>query len=185
MIGLTRAFIAIGANLGDPVSQVLQAVDALQQLPDIDVAACSALYTSSPMGPQDQPDYVNAVCKLDCASNLAALDLLDLLQAVESAAGRQRDADGVNANGRWGPRLLDLDLLLFGQQQIDSVRLTVPHPGLLERPFVLVPLLEIDPQIEVPGKGRGSDYLQQLPGYELQRLPDSHINLPVSPGADE
>lgn len=175
MTAVTRVFVALGANLGDPVLQVIDAVEALRQLPEFDVVACSGLYTSSPMGPQDQPDYVNAVCELGCAASLQPLEVLEQLQAVENAAGRQRDADGVNANGHWGPRLLDLDLLLFGQQQISTERLSVPHPGMLERPFVLVPLLEIEPHIEVPGKGYAKDYRDSLASCQLQRIPQSRL----------
>lgn len=169
--GNPRVFVALGANLDDPAQQVSDAFEALQELSGIEVVARSGLYTSTPMGPQDQPDFVNAVCELRCGDTIDALALLDQLQALEAAGGRQRDEQGVNANGHWGPRTLDLDLILFGQQQINEPRLVVPHPGLLERSFVLVPLLEIAPEITVPGKGPAIDYLDTLPAYNLQRLP--------------
>ncbi len=173
----TPVYIAIGANLGNPVQQVMAAVDAMELLPGITVTGCSSLYVSPPMGPQDQPDYTNAVCKLDC-SGMEPLELLDHLQAVESEAGRQRDADGVNAHGRWGPRQLDLDMLLFGQQQVSTARLSVPHPGILERPFVLLPLLEVEPDIQIPGRGYARDYLGMLPAHQLQRVPESALPEP-------
>lgn len=167
-----RVFVALGANLDDPAQQVRNAFESLQQLCGVELVARSGLYASSPMGPQNQPDFVNAVCELSCSASIDGIALLDQLQALETASGRQRDEQGVNANGRWGPRALDLDLLLFGQQLINKARLTVPHPGLLERCFVLVPLLAIAPDITVPGKGPARDYVDALPDYDLQLLPD-------------
>ena len=167
-----QVFVALGANLGDPAVQIGAAFNGLQQLPRAEVVNRSALYRSAPMGPQDQPDYVNAVCELCCDSNLDPLDLLDQMQALEAASGRERDSQGANKSGHWGPRMLDLDLLLFGQQQISSTRLTVPHPGILERNFVLVPLLEIAPKISIPGKGPAADFLKAQQGPGLQRLPE-------------
>src|SRR5690606_15348150 len=112
----------LGANLVEPVAQLQAAVTALGQLPETELVQVSRFYSSKPMGPQDQPDYVNAVAALD--TRLTPLALLHALQQIELAQGRQRKAE------RWGPRTLDLDILLFGMQQIDHPELTVPHYGM-------------------------------------------------------
>jgi 2-amino-4-hydroxy-6-hydroxymethyldihydropteridine diphosphokinase len=135
----------VGSNLDDPVAQVGHALSELDELPRTHCAARSSLYRSAPMGPQDQPPYVNAVAALDTA--LGPDELLERLQEIERRHGRVRGAQ------RWGPRTLDLDILLYGDAVLSTERLTVPHPGLCERSFVLVPLLEIAPQLEVPGQG--------------------------------
>src|SRR5690606_808780 len=116
------AFVALGSNLDDPERQVARAFDALARLPDTALTARSRLYRSAPLGDADQPDYVNAVARLE--TRLAARELLDALLAVERAHGRVRDGE------RWGPRTLDLDLVLYGDEVIDEPGLRVPHPGL-------------------------------------------------------
>ncbi|WP_293646156.1 2-amino-4-hydroxy-6-hydroxymethyldihydropteridine diphosphokinase [Thiolapillus sp.] len=136
------AYIGLGSNLDQPVQQILQALDELDCVPESWLVRASSLYASAPMGPQDQPDYVNAVA--DIRTRLAPLDLLDALQEIEKRHGRIRDR-------RWGPRTLDLDLLLYGDQIIQDRRLTVPHPGLAQRAFVLKPFEEIAPRLRVPG----------------------------------
>ena len=135
---MITAYIGLGANLDQPLAQVEGAARQLAALPDSQLLALSPRYASAPMGPQDQPDYVNAVAAL--ATRLSPLALLDALQAIEQAHGRQRLV-------RWGARTLDLDLLLYGDQLINEPRLTVPHPGMLERAFVLVPLLDVAPTL--------------------------------------
>ena len=141
------ACIGLGSNLADPVAQVQQAFAALARLPDSRLVGRSSLWRSTPMGPADQPDYVNAVAMLE--TGLAPLDLLDALQAIEQEQGRVRDGT------RWGPRTLDLDLLLYGETTMNDTRLIIPHPGLCERDFVLVPLLEVaGPEWPVPRHGR-------------------------------
>lgn len=137
-----RAYIGLGSNLADPQAQLAKAVAALRTLPQSRLTALSRLYRSRPMGPADQPDYVNAVAMLD--TRLEAEALLDALQAIETAQGRVRGPQ------RWGPRTLDLDLLLYGAELIDSARLQVPHPGLTERNFVLYPLADIAPELVLP-----------------------------------
>ena len=137
-----RAYIGLGSNLGDPLAQLRSAVKALAQLPGSRLTAVSRFYRSSPMGPSDQPDYLNAVAMLD--TRLGAEQLLDALQAIEQAQGRVRGPE------RWGPRTLDLDLLLYGAECIDSERLQVPHPGIAERGFVLYPLADIAPELVLP-----------------------------------
>lgn len=149
------AYIGLGANLGDPVAQVRAARKALQEHPDIRVLSCSRLYRSAPMGPADQPDYVNAIMAVE--TELAPLPLLHLLQAVENEHGRVRSGQ------RWGPRTLDLDLLLYGAEVIDTAELRVPHPGIAEREFVLIPLFEIAPDLEIAGLGRVGDLVSACP----------------------
>ena len=139
---MTQVFIALGANLGAPLTQIHQAVVALQQLPRTHFIACSPLYGSRPMGPSDQPDYVNGVAWLD--TELTPHQLLDATQQIELDLGRVRKAE------RWGPRTLDLDLLLYGDQLIDDERLTVPHYGMKQRAFVLLPLFDLAPELVLP-----------------------------------
>ncbi|MFQ5488445.1 MAG: 2-amino-4-hydroxy-6-hydroxymethyldihydropteridine diphosphokinase [Gammaproteobacteria bacterium] len=141
----SRAYIGLGSNLQDPRTQVEQGLAALARLPESRCVACSALYGSRPLGPLPQPDYVNAVAALD--TRLPPHALLDCLQALEERQGRVRD--GV----RWGPRVLDLDLLLYDALILDDPRLILPHPGLSQRDFVLYPLYEIAPQLNIPQLG--------------------------------
>ena len=140
-----RAYIGLGSNLDDPVQQVRGAIEELGELPESSLARQSSLYGSLPLGPQDQPDFVNAVVALD--TRLPPLQLLDQLQALERRHHRARGAV------RWGARTLDLDLLLYGSSEIDDGRLRVPHAGAHLRAFVLVPLAEIAPDVEIPGRG--------------------------------
>ncbi len=132
-----RAYIGLGSNLDAPLSQVKSALAELAQLPLSRLQAVSPLYRTPPLGPADQPDYINAVAALD--TELAPLALLDELQKIEQQHGR------VRGPLRWGARTLDLDLLLYGDAVINNARLTVPHPGLRERPFVIFPLQAIAP----------------------------------------
>jgi 2-amino-4-hydroxy-6-hydroxymethyldihydropteridine diphosphokinase len=143
---LVPAYVGLGSNLDDPVRQLRVALAALGALPRTRLIASSALYRNPPMGPPDQPDFVNAVAGL--LTTLPALELLHGLQSIEDAQGRRRDGP------RWGPRTLDLDLLIYGDAELRSEALTLPHPGLVERPFVLVPLLEVAPGLRLPGGGR-------------------------------
>ncbi len=136
------AWIGLGSNLENPKQQLTQAVSALNGLNRCRVMDRSRLYISSPMGPQDQPDYINAVVKL--STHLTAHELLQALQEIEQSQGRQRNGQ------HWGPRTIDLDILLYGEQIIDSKDLIVPHPGLAHRAFVLYPLWEVDPDLLVP-----------------------------------
>tara|TARA_R110002126_G_scaffold119373_5_gene260228 strand:- start:7580 stop:8122 length:543 start_codon:yes stop_codon:yes gene_type:complete len=157
-----EAYLGLGANLANPVMQLQNAVTALCQLPQSSVLAVSALYGSKPMGPQDQPDYVNAVAKI--TTSLSASALLDALQQIEQQQGRQRKAE------RWGARSLDLDILLYGNQTIVSERLTVPHYGLTEREFVLYPLAEIAPQLQLPCGTPLQTLLSRVPLNGLEKL---------------
>ncbi|MCF6435297.1 2-amino-4-hydroxy-6-hydroxymethyldihydropteridine diphosphokinase [Pseudoalteromonas sp. MMG022] len=156
---METVFIGLGANLNDPVSQLKNAISALETLPNSQLACCSRLYGSKPMGPQDQPDYINAVACLH--TELAPEALLDALQNIEQEQGR------VRKNERWGPRTLDLDILLFGNEVIQTERLTVPHYGLCDREFVVYPLLEIAPELVLPNGIKLSDICAQLPLNDL------------------
>lgn len=158
---MISVYIGIGSNLGDPIAQVKLAVKALEQLNGISLVSCSSLYASPPMGPQDQPDYINAVAEL--TTTLPAHDLLDLLQAVEQQQGRIR-------NRHWGERTLDLDVLLYGDEVIADKRLTVPHPGIALRAFVLYPLAEIAPDLEIPKLGSISELLNHCSLDGLKQL---------------
>lgn len=137
------AFVGLGSNLEGPVDQVNAGSDALAAIADTRLVACSPLYGSAPMGPADQPDYVNAVARL--CTGLAPHALLDELQRIETETGRARSGE------RWGPRTLDLDLLLYDDVRCRDQRLTLPHPGISERAFVLVPLADIAPDVTLPG----------------------------------
>ncbi len=140
------AYVALGANLQDPERQVRTAFEDLSRLPETALVACSALYRTAPVGPQGQPDYINAVACL--ATRLAPRALLEALQGIERAHGRRRDGT------RWGPRPLDLDILLYGDRQIAQSGLQVPHPEMARRAFVLVPLADLAPAgLPIPGSG--------------------------------
>jgi 2-amino-4-hydroxy-6-hydroxymethyldihydropteridine diphosphokinase len=150
------AYIGLGSNQENPVGQLRSARLEIQALPSVLETAFSSLYRSAPMGPSDQPDYVNAVMAV--ATTLSALDLLKALQAIELSHGRVRTGE------RWGPRTLDLDLLLYGQEEIVGEILTVPHPGIAEREFVLYPLAEIAPPgLVIPSKGALAELVQTCP----------------------
>lgn len=144
MSAARTAYIGLGSNLDGPVDRVIAGIEALSALPDTRVTAKSPLYGSAPMGPAEQPDYVNAVARLQ--TGLDAHELLDGLQRIETRAGRDRSGE------RWGPRTLDLDLLLHADLQCRDERLTLPHPGITERAFVLVPLAAIAPDLMLPGR---------------------------------
>ena len=154
------AFIGIGANLGDAAAQVRQAIAALAALPDTRLSAQSSLYGSAPME-ADGDDYVNAVVRLD--TTLPAPVLLAHLQAIEAAAGRERSY-------RNAPRTLDLDLLLYGAEQIELDHLTVPHPRMRARAFVLLPLLQIDPGVVIPGLGPAQQFAPLVADQRIHQL---------------
>lgn len=139
---LNRIFIGLGANLDEPEKQINRALESISKVPGCTLVKSSSFYRSAPMGPQDQDDYINAVAEIK--SELPALELLDKLQEIEQLQGRVRKEE------RWGPRTLDLDILLIGNKIINTARLTVPHYGIKLRNFVLVPLLEIAPELKLP-----------------------------------
>jgi 2-amino-4-hydroxy-6-hydroxymethyldihydropteridine diphosphokinase len=151
---MTMVYIGLGSNLADPRAQVEDGLRALVRLADTRLVRRSRLYRSAPWGRADQPEFVNAVAQIDTA--LAPHILLDELLAIERRAGRERDAT------RWGPRVLDLDILIYGDLVLDTPGLHVPHPHLHERVFVLMPMCEIAPELHIPGKGRADALLAQL-----------------------
>jgi 2-amino-4-hydroxy-6-hydroxymethyldihydropteridine diphosphokinase len=142
---MENAYIGLGSNLDDPQAQVEAGLRALAGLPRSRLLRWSRLYRSSPWGDVDQPDFINAVALIE--TMLAPTELLHELLAIERRAGRERHAR------RWGPRVLDLDILVFGDRRIDEPGLRLPHPRLSERAFVLVPLADVEPHLAVPGCG--------------------------------
>lgn len=156
------AYVGLGSNLDRPRDQVLAAFDELARLPETRLAARSSLYRSAPVGYADQPDFVNAVARIE--TGLAAQRLLAELRRIESRHARERSFPNA-------PRTLDLDLLLYGEAEIVSPELVVPHPRLHERAFVLKPLAEIDPQALVPGRGRAGELLARCAGQDVEKLP--------------
>jgi 2-amino-4-hydroxy-6-hydroxymethyldihydropteridine diphosphokinase len=156
------AHVGLGSNLGDSRAILGQAVQALGGLPGCEVLARSADYQTPPWGPVPQPDYVNAAVRL--RTRLTAPDLLEALLATERAFGRIRPGE------RWGPRTLDLDLLLHGETACHTPRLQLPHPRIAERAFVLLPLADIDPALEIPGQGTVASLLARVDTAGCVRL---------------
>ncbi|MCG7925000.1 MAG: 2-amino-4-hydroxy-6-hydroxymethyldihydropteridine diphosphokinase [Candidatus Thiodiazotropha taylori] len=155
-------YIGLGSNLQNPKWQVESALAELAQLPETRMVSHSSLYRSRPVGPQDQDDFINAVAHL--TTRLAAESLLDALQRLEQQHHRVRER-------RWGPRSLDLDLLLFGDRTIDTPRLTVPHPEIAKRSFVLLPLHEIAPaDLMIPGLGLVQTLLNGIERSDIEQL---------------
>ena len=159
---LITAYIGLGSNLAEPLTQLKTACAAIANLAQVKELACSSFYQSAPVGPQDQPDFVNAVMAI--STDLAALDLLACLQKIEQEQGRVRT--GI----RWGARTLDLDLLLYGEQQINLPTLTVPHPEISNRAFVLYPLHEIAPALFIPTLGAIDTLIANCPSAALKKL---------------
>lgn len=158
---MTRAYVGLGANLGEPRRQLQAALDALNRLPQTRLTAASGFYRSAPLDHADQPDFLNAVAELD--TGLTPEALLDCLQAIETAHGRERSFAGA-------PRTLDLDLLLYGDAALATPRLTVPHPRMHQRAFVLRPLAEIAPQAIIPARGTARDLLPACAGQVAERI---------------
>ncbi|HPB90255.1 MAG TPA: 2-amino-4-hydroxy-6-hydroxymethyldihydropteridine diphosphokinase [Rugosibacter sp.] len=160
-----RCFVALGANLGDPVATVRAAMAALRELPQAKLVAASSLYRTAPVGLTHQPDFINAVVEM-CAVSPAPTFLAELF-AIEARFGRQRDFATPVPNA---PRTLDLDLLLYGDLISDDAQLILPHPRMHQRAFVLAPLAEIAPQLVIPGLGAVSDLLAQCADQRIERL---------------
>jgi 2-amino-4-hydroxy-6-hydroxymethyldihydropteridine diphosphokinase len=158
---MNTAYVALGANLGDPAATVRAALAALADLPASRVVRASSLFRTAPVGLADQPDFINAVAEL--ATGLEPTELLAALLRVEQDFGRRRA-------GRNGPRTLDLDLLLYGDRQIHLPGLTVPHPRMHLRAFVLLPLAEIAPALAIPGRGTLAAWLPAVAGQGIERL---------------
>ncbi|WP_392563356.1 2-amino-4-hydroxy-6-hydroxymethyldihydropteridine diphosphokinase [Orbus wheelerorum] len=158
---MSVVFIALGANLGDPLKQAQDAIEAVNQLQLSEVIKTSPFYRSKPLGPQDQPDYLNAVIKI--MTELSPIELLHALQEIEKNLGRVRKAN------RWGPRTLDLDILLYDNLQMSSEQLTIPHYDMKSREFVLYPLYDLEPQLVLPDQSVLSDLITHLPLNNLIR----------------
>ena len=159
---MARAFVGVGANLGDAAAQVRAAIGALATLPGTRLVAASSLYRTAPLGYADQPDFINAAVLLETA--LAPRALLEALQAVEARSGRARSFQDA-------PRVLDLDLLLYGEEALHEPDLVVPHPRLHSRAFALAPLVEIDPDAVIPGRGPAKEWLARCADQRVERIP--------------
>ncbi|WP_188794287.1 2-amino-4-hydroxy-6-hydroxymethyldihydropteridine diphosphokinase [Dyella nitratireducens] len=151
---MMRAYVALGSNLGDSKQHLLDAIEALAVLPDTSLIARSRIYRTPPWGKLDQPDFLNAVVAIETSRE--PHDLLDALLNIERAAGRERNGE------RWGPRTLDLDLLYVAGKAVNSERLTLPHPHIANRAFVLLPLHDVAPELDVPGQGKVADLLRAV-----------------------
>jgi len=162
---MTFAYIGLGSNLGDPETQLTNALQALAELPSTALVASSSFYRSLPLGPQDQPPYVNAAALLE--TSLAPRELLDKMLAIEQRQGRKRDGR------RWQARTLDLDLLLYGEQQLEQHGLVIPHPEISKRNFVLCPLAEITQDLQIPGMGSVTHLLEAVGTDGLERIDQS------------
>jgi len=163
MSAAEKAWIGLGSNIQGPVANVQAGLDALAALALTDLVRASTLYRNPPMGPADQPDYVNAVAEL--VTWLTPRELLRECQAIESRFGRERGGQ------RWGPRPLDLDILIYGNYWFQETDLRIPHPGVPERAFVLYPLAEIAPTLEIPGHGRADTLAAALDAGDLEPIP--------------
>ncbi len=161
MAGRVVAYVGLGANLGEPRQQLTEALTAMSGLPETRLAGHSSFYRTAPLGYEDQPEFLNAVAALD--TRLAPGVLLEGLQGIERRHLRERSFPNA-------PRTLDLDLLLFGGEQIARPGLTVPHPRMHERAFVLQPLLELDPEISIPGKGKAKAFLSACSSQKIERI---------------
>ena len=159
---MTIAYIGLGSNLDNPVQQLEQAVAALRELPQSRLLHISSFYQSKALGPGSQPDYVNAVVMLE--TSLTAVALLEHMQDIENKQGRVRGPE------RWQARTLDLDLLLYGNERIGTENLVVPHPEIANRNFVLIPLAEITPDLQVPGQGEVTDLLAEAGMADIVKL---------------
>ena len=156
-----RCFIALGANLGDPVATVKAAILALRELPQTEFIAASSLYRTAPVGLKHQPDFINAVVELIAVS--PAPTFLESLFGIEARFGRQRSVKNA-------PRTLDLDLLLYGDEVSNDPQLTLPHPRMHERAFVLAPLAEIAPRLTIPGRGSVADLLLRCADQQIEKI---------------
>tara|TARA_B100002049_G_scaffold193086_1_gene150236 strand:- start:490 stop:972 length:483 start_codon:yes stop_codon:yes gene_type:complete len=158
---MTIAYIGLGSNMESPKQQIKSAIKSIAEIPEIQVLKSSSLYKSKPVGPRGQNDYINAVIKIE--TEFMPLELLGYMQDIENQHGRIRKE-------RWGPRTLDLDILIFGKEIIQDKNLTIPHSEIEKRPFVLVPLAEIDSNCSIPGVGVISDLLAVNDQKDLELL---------------
>lgn len=159
---MKKAYIGLGSNLDHPDMQIREALDRLGDTPGILVIQVSSLYQSKALGEEIQPDYLNAVVEIE--TNFSAEELLNFLQRIEDAQKR------IRTENRWGPRTIDLDILLFGDDQIQTDRLQVPHPELSQREFVVYPLAEIAPNLRTPSGDSIAQLIAQCPQREIRRI---------------
>ena len=162
MSSAVLTYIGLGCNLGERLANLSSALQAIKALPDCKEVVCSSVYETEPMGPSDQPDFLNAVVSMQ--TQLDAHELLLNLQHIEDIHGRERKGE------RWGPRTLDLDILLYGDDIIETETLRVPHPGIAERSFVLLPLQELAPELMIPGVGKVASLVAQCRQFGIRRL---------------
>ena len=159
---MNQVYVGLGSNLDKPLLQLQRAIDYIRNIENVKLHNTSNFYRSAPMGPQDQPDYINAVVEL--STDLSAEDLLDSMQEIENKQGRVRLQ-------RWGARTLDLDILLYGKEEINTERLTIPHCEISERNFVLYPLRDlVDEDFEIPKVGKLKQLLAKCPMTGITRL---------------
>lgn len=161
-----EAYIGLGSNLSDPHVQVTSALKELNSIPDTTLLKASSLYASKPMGPSEQPDYINAIAKI--STDLLPERLLTELQSIEQSHRRERNGQ------RWGARTLDLDIILFGDIEMKSKTLQIPHYGVAEREFVLIPLQELQADLIIPGRGAVEELIAELPPYELSKIENNN-----------
>jgi 2-amino-4-hydroxy-6-hydroxymethyldihydropteridine diphosphokinase len=155
------AYIGLGSNLNNPKQQIKDALIALNSTQDVKVVALSSLYQSKPIDDSKQPDYINAVCQVD--THLTALELLYVCQGIETKQHRVREK-------KWGARTIDLDIILYGVQVVASKQLIIPHPEMMNRPFVLIPLSELESDLKVPVLGPLQALIDQIDTSELVKL---------------
>lgn len=157
-----RAFVGLGSNIGDGPKMLQLALAALQSAEGIELLRVSSFYVSAAWGRADQADFTNAVAEIDAA--LTPHQLLDTLLQIEKQLGRKRDS------GVWGPRIIDLDLLSYAEEKIDSANLILPHPCMHERAFVLIPLLQLQPEFEIPGLGAAAQWAEKLQNQPIRQI---------------
>lgn len=160
------SFLSLGSNLGDRLDHLSKAITALANQPKIKVLKVSSVYQTKPVGGPEQDDYLNAVAKIQ--TELSALELLDVTQTIENNEGRIREV-------RWGPRTLDIDVLTYDDLISADEKLTLPHPRISERAFVLVPFFEIDPQATISGLGKIADLYNQIAKFDVQLNSDMKL----------
>ncbi len=162
------AWLGLGSNQQNPAARLREALDHLGSLDGTGIIATSSFYRTPPWGDEQQDDFINAVVKIE--TSLEPLGLLQELQAIENLMGRKR------SGRRWGPRLIDIDLLLYGDQQLNLDELEVPHPRMHDRAFVLVPLAELDPKLDIPGRGSVENLLQKVDRSGIERLENKGLD---------
>ena len=158
---MAAVFLGLGSNLGDKEANIREALGRLARHPNVRLEQVSSLYETAPIGFTEQPDFVNAVVLIE--TRLSPVDLLHAVLGIENDMGRVR-------NRHWGPRVIDIDLLLFNNTEMDTPELTLPHPRMMERAFVMAPLAEIAPDLELPGGRKPQDVLEDLKGQRVRRL---------------